>query len=413
MNARRFSLVLLAAAAGCLPPPKPTPVAVQPPLPPPAPPAFELLAPQDWPLLGDDLAPESLERAAKKSLAYLSGSEDKLWSLGPAQVGTRALVETLEALVAARKESPDPAALTARLKADFDLWRVRGSTVGGGAFYSSYYQPTLPASRKKTDEYRFPLYKRPADLVEVDLSTFDPKWKSDRLYGRVDKSGAFVPYFSRRDIDVRGELAGKGLELVWLKDSFDRLNIHIQGSGLLKFTDGTMAMARFAGTNGRPYNSVGLSVIGSGAMTREALNSATLKQYLIDHPEGEAWIVSRNPRYTFFEMVDIPADGEPNGTIGQALTAGRSIAIDVSAVPLGAACYVAVTLPQADAEGRLLGRSPVRRFMLAQDTGGAIKGPGRVDFYMGNGPEAATLAHRVWDAGELYVLLKKTPARTR
>ncbi|TPW20429.1 MAG: membrane-bound lytic murein transglycosylase A [Elusimicrobia bacterium] len=413
MNARRISLVLLAAAAGCLPPPKPTPVAVQPPPAPPPPPAFELVLPQDWPVLADDLEPESLERAADKSLAYLAGSEDKLWSLGPAQVGTRALVETLEALVAARKESPDAATLTARLKADFDLWRVRGSTTGGGAFYSSYYQPTLAASRKKTEEYRFPLYKRPADLVEVELSTFDPKWKSDRLYGRVDKSGAFVPYFSRRDIDVRGELGGKDLELVWLKDSFDRLNIHIQGSGLLKFPDGTMAMARFAGTNGRPYNSVGLSVIGSGAMTREALNSATLKQYLIDHPEGEAWIVSRNPRYTFFEMVDLPEDGEPNGTIGQALTAGRSIAIDVSAVPLGAACYVAVTLPQADFEGRLLGRSPVRRLMLAQDTGGAIKGPGRVDFYMGHGPEAATLAHRVWDAGELYVLLKKTPPRTR
>lgn len=412
MKTRRIFPLFL-ALAGCVTPPKPVPVAVQPPPPPPPPPAFELVAPAAWPLLADDLSPDSLARGAEKSLAYLKGSEDKLWTLGPVQVGTRALADTLEALVTARRESSDAETLTARLKADFDLWRVRGSTVGGGAFYSSYYQPTLPASRKKTDEYRFPLYKRPADLVEVDLSTFDPKWKSDRLYGRVDKNGAFVPYFSRRDIDVRGELSGKNLELVWLKDSFDRLNIHIQGSGLLKFPDGTMAMARFAGTNGRPYNSVGLAVIGSGAMTREELNSATLKQYLIDHPEGEAWIVSRNPRYTFFELVDIPADGEPAGTIGQALTAGRSIAVDVNAVPLGAACWVSVTLPQADAEGRLLGRSPVGRLMLAQDTGGAIKGPGRVDLYMGHGAEAATLAHRVWDSGELYVLLKKAPARTR
>lgn len=412
MKTRRIFPLFL-ALAGCVTPPKPVPVAVQPPPPPPAPPAFELVAPAAWPRLADDLSPETLARGAEKSLAYLKGSDDKLWNVGPVQVGTRALADTLEALVAARRESPDAEALTARLKSDFDLWRVRGSSSGGGAFYSSYYQPTLPASRKKTDEYRFPLYKRPTDLVEVDLSTFDPKWKSDRLYGRVDKNGSFVPYFSRRDIDVRGELAGKNLELVWLKDSFDRLNIHIQGSGLLKFPDGTMAMARFAGTNGRPYNSVGLSVIGSGAMTREELNSATLKQYLIDHPEGEAWIVSRNPRYTFFEMVDIPADGEPSGTIGQALTAGRSIAIDVTAVPLGAACWVSVALPQADSEGRLLGRSTVGRFMLAQDTGGAIKGPGRVDLYMGHGPEAATLAHRVWDSGELYVLLKKAPARTR
>lgn len=410
MKSRRI-LPLFLALAGCLPPPKPAPVVVAPP--PPPPPAFELVAPEAWPVLADDLTADTLARAAEKSLAFLGGADDKLWSLGPVQVGTRALAETLEGLVAARREAKDAEDLTRRLKEGFDLWRVRGSTVGGGAFFSSYYQPTLPASRKRTDEYRFPLYKRPADLVEVDLTTFDPKWKNERLYGRVDKNGAFVPYFSRRDIDVRGELDGKGLELAWLKDSFDRLNVHIQGSGLLKFPDGTMAMARFAGTNGRPYQSVGLAVAGSGAMTREQLNAATLKQYLADHPEGEAWLVSRNPRYTFFELVDLPEDGEPNGTIGQALTAGRSIAVDPSAVPLGAACWSLVTLPQADAEGRLLGRSPVGRFRLAQDTGGAIKGPGRVDLYMGHGAEAATVAHRVWDAGELYVLLKKAPARSR
>ena len=153
MNARRVFPFLL-VLAGCLPPPRPV-VTVQPPQPPPpppAPPAFELVAPSEWPQIGDDIAPESLERAANKSLAYLAGSEDKLWSMGPVQVGTRTLVETLEALVLARTQSPDPETLTARLKADFDLWRVRGSSVGGGAFYSSYYQPTLPASRKRTDE---------------------------------------------------------------------------------------------------------------------------------------------------------------------------------------------------------------------------------------------------------------------
>ncbi|TBR17940.1 hypothetical protein EPO15_15860 [bacterium] len=411
MKTRRFFPILL-VLAGCLPPPKAPPVSVTPP-PPPPPPAFERVAPEAWPVLADDLAADSLARAAEKSLAYLKGSEDKFWQVGPVQVGTRLLAETLEDLVAARRASPDAAALTARLKEGFELWRVRGSTGGGGAFYSSYYQPTLPASRKKTDEYRFPLYKRPPDLVEVDLSSFDPKYKGERLYGRVDKSGAFVPYFSRRDVDVRGELGGKDLELVWLKDSFDRLDIHIQGSGLLKFPDGSTAMARFAGTNGRPYQSVGLAVIGSGAMTREQLNAATLKQYLADHPEGEAWLVSRNPRYTFFELVDLPADGEPNGTIGQSLTAGRSIAVDPAALPLGAACWVFVSLPQADAEGRLLTRAPVGRLMLAQDTGGAIKGPGRVDLYMGHGDEASAMAHRVWDSGELYVLLKKAPARTR
>lgn len=404
------TLPLFLLAAGCLPPPMPTPPILPPAA---AQRPVELINPQDWPVLSDDLDADSFARAAERSLAYLRAQEDKFWNVGSEQVGTRTLIETLEALIAARRESPDPAALTARLKREFELYRVRGSTAGPGAHYSSYYQPTLDASRKRTAEFRFPLFGRPADLIEVDLSAFDPKLKTERIYGRVSSSGTFVPYFSRRDIDVREQLAGRGLEIAWLKDSFERLNIHIQGSGLLRFTDQTTAMARFAGTNGQPYQSVGLAVAGSGAMTREQLNAVTLKQYLADHPEGEAWLVSRNPRYTFFELAELPADAEPSGTIAQPLTSGRSIAVDPASLPLGVACWVVVPLPQADDEGRLLGRSEVRRLMLAQDTGGAIKGPGRVDFYVGHGAAAAAIAHRLWDPGELYVLLKKLPARTR
>ena len=403
---------MLLALSGCLPPPRPAP----PPEPPPPPKALvpvEAVAPADWPALTDDLDAASLTRAAERSIAYLKTQGDKLWSIGTLQVGTQTLIETIEAVEAARREASGPQDLDARLKSGFELYRVRGSTSGPGAHYSSYYQPTLAASRRQTAEYKFPLYGRPKDLVEVDLAAFDPKWKGEKLLGRVSPSGTFVPYFDRRDIDVRFQLAGRGLEVAWLKNSFDRLNIHIQGSGLLSFTDGTMAMARFAATNGRPYQSVGLAVVGSGAMTRDQITAATLKQYLAEHPEGEAWLLARNPRYTFFELADLPADGEPPGTIGQALVAGRSIAVDPAAVPLGAVCWVSVPVPQADAQGRLLARENMSRVMFAQDTGGAIKGPGRVDLYMGHGAAAETVAHRVWDSGELYVLLKKRPARTR
>ncbi|MBI5597856.1 MAG: MltA domain-containing protein [Elusimicrobia bacterium] len=408
-----FRAVPLLVLAGCLPPSHPVSLPPPPPPPPPALVPFEAVAPEDWPELSDDLDAETFARAAARSKAYLDGQDDKLWSIGPVQVGTQTLIETLDALAQARKDSAGPKEFTDRLKAGFELYRVRGSTTGPGAHYSSYYPPTLAASRKQTPEFKYPLFGRPKDLVEVDLGSFDPKWKGEKLFGRIASSGSFVPYFDRRDFDVRGQLAGRGLEAAWLKDPFDRLNIHIQGSGLLSFQDGTMAMARFAATNGRPYQSVGLAVVGAGAMTRDQITAATLKQYLAEHPEGEAWLLARNPRYTFFELVDLPADGEPPGTIGQALVAGRSIAVDPSVVPLGAACWVSVPVPQADAQGRLLAREPMRRLMLAQDTGGAIKGPGRVDLYMGHGPEAETVAHRVWDAGELFVLVLKRPARSR
>ncbi|MDE2292998.1 MAG: MltA domain-containing protein, partial [Elusimicrobia bacterium] len=282
-----------------------------------------------------------------------------------------------------------------------------------GAFFSSYYQPVLDASRVETPEFRYPIYARPPDLLQADLGAFDPKLRGRQLFGRATSSGTFVPYFSRGDIDVRRELAGKGLELAWLKDDFDRLDLHIEGSGILRFPDGGQALAQYAATNSLPYRSVGLAVIGSGAMTRSELTHATLKAYLDEHPEGSSWLLARDPRYTFFKLKDLPPDGEPDGFIEQPLTAGRSIAVDPKDEPLGGVCWMSVPLPQADAQGRLLGRSQVDRFVFPQDIGGAIKGPGRVDFYLGHGPGAAEEARRVWDRGALYILLKKLPARTR
>ena len=193
------------------------------------------------------------------------------------------------------------------------------------------------------------------------------------------QDGKFVPYFDRSEIDVRKSLEGKGLEIAWLKSSFDRLNLHIQGSGRLKFEDGSEAMAAFAGTNGLPYKSVGLALAGSGAVSREELDAERLKKYLEEHPEGEAWLISQNPRYTFFSLEPIGPEGEPKGTLGRPLTAGRSIAVDPAFTPLGAASFIQLPMMQADAAGGILGKRETSRLVLAQDTGGAIKGPGRVD----------------------------------
>ena len=212
---------------------------------------------------------------------------------------------------------------------------------------------------------------------------------------------------------MRKALEGRGLEIAWPADQFDRLDLHIQGSGLPEFPDGTLRLARFAATNALPYRSVGLALAGSGALKREDLNRERLVGYLHEHPEGESWLLSQNPRYTFFELVGVPPGGEPFGKTDQPLVAGRSIAVDPAFSPLGAAAFIRLPLIQTDASGALLGKAGTSRLVFCQDTGGAIQGPGRVDLYVGHGAQAKSLATQVWDAGELYLLIKKLPPRQR
>lgn len=363
-----------------------------------------------WPRVMDDLPVESLERAAQADIAYLRLSPEKLYKFADLEVGGQTLIDTAEELVRIRKEASGPEELAARLKAGFDLYRVGPAT---GALFSSYYSPTLEASKTPTDVFKYPLLRKPTDMIEVDLSSFSAKWKGEHLIGRMDAEGRFVPYFDRLDIDVRGALKDRGLELAWLKSSFDRLDIHIEGSGVLRFTDGEEALARFAATNARPYKSLGLTLAGSGAVSREELSAELLRKYLEEHPEGEAWLISQNPRYTFFELAPIPPGGEPFGTINESLTAGRSFAVDTAFIPLGMLAYAEFPMIQADSSGGTLGKAVTRRFAFCQDTGGAIKGAGRIDVYVGHGPEAKSAASRVWDRGSLYILLKKLPPRQR
>ena len=394
---------------------------VQPAAPAPAPAApaaaktpLKRLEPGDWPPIADELDAKSLEKAAARTLRYLDGfkSERKSFKIGDMEVGAGLLADTARAVVDAVRAYATPEQLEARLKEGFDLYQSIGSDGEGKVIFSSYYQPTLSASLKQTPKYRFPIYKRPKDLVQADFGAFNPKLKGETALGRV-KNGELVPYFDRRDIDVRKALAGKHLEVAWLANQFDRLDLHIEGSGILELPSGKRMLAKYAGTNALPYKSVGLALANSGAVTRAELSHERLRQYLTDHPEGEGWLLAQNPRYTFFELTKLPEDGQPFGTIEQPLTPGRSIAIDPKVIPLGAVAYFRVHMPQANHEGELLGIFPTSRLVMCQDTGGAIQGPGRVDIFMGSGKQAKASAVSQWHEGRLYILLKKLPPRER
>ena len=379
-------------------------------------PGLKPVPPDQFPVFEDTFKSRAgLVKAARNTKRYLEKikkeTPTRLFRIGDKDYGVQALIDSADALMEVTKST---AGLNERVREAFDVYQSVGSDGQGKVIFSSYYQPMLEASLKPTAVYKYPIYRKPADMVEVDLAAFDKKNGADSLIGRVGKDGRVVPYFTRGEIDVKKALAGKGYELAWLKDRFDILDMHIQGSAILKLMpSGKEMLAGYAATNARTYNSVGLTLVKAGIFAREEITHDKLRQYLRDNPTAENWILAQNPRFTFFQLKPLPADGEPFGTVNEPLTPSRSIAIDPAFIPLGTVTYFTTSSPQVDEKGNLLGIFPNSRFAMAMDTGGAIKTPGRVDIYVGHGKQAAVTARNQWADGKLYVLVKKLPPRER
>lgn len=376
---------------------------------PPPPPALRRLSESELPRFFDKMPREPLIQALQASLAYYEKDPPAgTLRLGDVEYKAAAMADSLRYFLKVLQETPDPAALEARLRADFDVFQSTGLDPSGKVVFSAYYEPTFDAALKKDAGHPYPLYQRPKDLVDVELGAFNPKLRGERIAGRLADS-RLVPYFTREDIDTDAALAGKGLELAWLDDAFDRLDLHIEGSGILVFPDGRRLRASFDGSNAWPYKSVGKVLLDSGAIPKEQATHEGIRKYLREHPDAARWLIARNPRYTFFKLTPLESSAGAIGTIQQALTPGRSIAVDDALFPLGALAYISLSMPVTDERGSLLALAPESRFVLAQDTGGAIKGPGRVDFFMGSGEEARAIATRLWNEGRLYFLVKKLP----
>lgn len=257
--------------------------------------------------------------------------------------------------------------------------------------FTGYYAPEYEGSLVRTDEFIYPLYGLPQDMQRLALGDFDHSLKGRSIVGRV-KDGKFIPYSARTAID-QGALKGQGLELVWLKDPADAFFLHIQGSGRILFADGSRMMLGYAGKNGRPYRAVGRFLIESGDIAAENMSMQAIRQWMVDHPERTEDLMWKNPSYIFFHKLDSSA---PVGTLGVGLTPGRSIAVDRAHIPLGLPVWL--DIPQKDA-------APIRRLVMAQDTGGAIKGRVRADLYWGIGPQAAMRAGPMKEKGILYMLV--------
>lgn len=291
------------------------------------------------------------------------------------------------------------------LKDNYRFFRSAADDV----LFTGYYEADLRGSLIPGPGYRFPLYRTPDDLYRVELAQFYFAQGNPDLppliRGRLitDAKNTIVPYYTRHEIDDLHLLAGKGLELVWIDNLIDVFFLQIQGSGIVQLDTGGIMRIGFDDTNGHPYRAIGKLLLQQQAISLENMSMQSIRQYLDAHPEKVSEILNYNPSYVFFRVLQ---EG-PIGSIGVPLTPYRSLAMDKVLFPRGGLCFVDTALPVFDDKQQLKGWQPFRGFLLNQDTGGAIRGPGRADLFTGYGPESRLTAGHMKKNGMFYFLIKK------
>jgi membrane-bound lytic murein transglycosylase A len=261
---------------------------------------------------------------------------------------------------------------------------------------TGYYEPLLRGSRTRGGPFQTALHRPPADLLNVDLGGLYPELKNLRLRGRL-AGNRVVPYYSRAELERENRLAGA--ELLWVDSQVEAFFLQIQGSGRVWLEDAReMVRVAYADQNGHAYRSIGRYLIDRGELTLEQASMQGIKAWVDAHPSRAQELLNANPSYVFFKEEKIVDAGVgPKGALGVPLTARRSIAVDPQFIPLGAPVFLSTTQPNS--------QIPLRRLMLAQDTGGAIRNPVRADFFWGFGPEAGESAGKMKQPGEMWVLL--------
>lgn len=273
----------------------------------------------------------------------------------------------------------------------YEVIKQTGAEREATGLVTGYFEPLLHGSRTPSAHYTAPLYAPPPDLLTVDLGSLYPELKGKRVRARLE-GNKVIPYYTRAELP--GDPGLKGHELAWIDNAFDAMMLEVQGSGRVQLTDGTVIRLLYADQNGQPYHSIGRYLVTLGALTVPEATIPGIRAWLAVHPERLQEVLDANPSVVFFTEAPL---GDPNlgpkGAEGIPLTSGRSIAVDPNHIPLGTPVFLATTLPDSGA--------PLQRLVIAQDTGGAISGAPRADYFCGNDGE---LAGKMRQQGSLWML---------
>jgi membrane-bound lytic murein transglycosylase A len=288
----------------------------------------------------------------------------------------------------------DDATLRQFFESRFVPHQVLNSDGSDDGLITGYYEPLLKGSRKKSWRYRYPLYTTPDELLVVDLGSVYPELKNMRLRGRL-QGRKVVPFYSRSEIE-KDPTRLQGKELLWVDDAIDLFFLQIQGSGRVELANGEIVRIGYSEQNGHPYKSVGRLLVERGELPLDKASMQGIKAWGQKNPDKLNELLQQNSSFVFFRELPIGLAG-PLGSLGVPLTAGRSLAVDPRTIPQGAPVFLATTWPNTDKR--------LHRLMVAQDTGGAIKGSVRADFFWGFGPEAGNQAGKMRQSGKMWVLM--------
>lgn len=265
--------------------------------------------------------------------------------------------------------------------------------------FTGYYMPLIKGSYTQSAEFNVPIYEVPKDLITIDLGLFVPHLKNRKIVGRL-AGDKVVPYYTREQIN-KGAIKQKAKVLLWMHSPIDRLFLEIQGSGIIELDDGSRLFIGYDGQNGAPYTAIAGVLIKKGVMTRDNASMQAIKRYLEAHPEQMDPVINQNKSFVFFRKLKLEG---ALGSQGVALTPGYSLAIDRQWIPMGAPLWLSTTRPDSNDPNV---NKPMQRLMVAQDTGGAIKGKIRGDVYWGGGDKATAIAGHMKNPGHYWLLLPR------
>ena len=366
--------------------------------------AMEQISSWSYPDFIDDMTYDGLEQSVLMSLSYLKKiPADRQFIFGKDQYNTEHMIKSLQHFLGYIQTRPSLKNLKEFIHSDYRIYRSVGRDGEGEILYTGYYEPLLQGSLVKSEQYRFPIYTRPRDLITIDLSLFHEKFRGEKIIGRF-AGQSVVPYYDRSEIESDGVLEDKADVLAWARDPVDVFFLQIQGSGKVQLENGDVFNVHYQTTNGRPYRSIGKLLIDEEKISVADMSMQKIRQYLNDHPDEIDAVFNYNPSYVFFII-------EPKGPLGNInvkLTPGRSIALDRHIFPAAALAFIETEKPLIDDAGRIQSWLHFSRFVLNQDTGGAIKGPGRADLFWGNGSYAEIAAGHLKHTGRLYFLVLKS-----
>ena len=350
-------------------------------------PALRAVADSEMPALVDTGDYASLREAIVQSLVWLTRRPPgSAFTVGARAVTASEQARALERVLGFLADDPTPEVLEAFLLEEFDVMRSIGDG-DGTMLVTGYHEVTIDAALQPSAEYRVPILAPPANLAPPASAVRQPATRA--------------VYPTRAEIDAGG-LARLARPLAWARSPIDVFFMEVEGSGTLRLADGRELRVGYAATNGRPYRSIARLLIDEGRIDREAMTMRVLREWLTGNPDQLTRVLHHNPSYVFFGQ----RNGPPVGSLGVQLTPGRSIATDPRIFPRGALAFLLSQRPRHTAEGHVEWR-PISRFVLSQDIGGVIRGPGRVDVFWGRGPEADLAASEMKEPGALYVLVPK------